>query len=97
MRKIAFALIAPFLMVMLTGGADVVFADGADKKCQCRFEGQRYNIGEYACIRSKIARCDMFLNNTTWTFLEDSCGVSKLQDPHSNPPTATTLHASVRQ
>lgn len=97
MRKLASAVAVAVLAVSPTGMANMALADGADKKCQCRFQGQRYNVGEYACIRSKIARCDMFLNNTTWTFLEDSCGISKLQDPPSNPSAAGTVHASVLQ
>lgn len=72
-----------------------VLADGATTagpKCQCRFQGQRFNIGEFVCIRSKLARCDMFLNNTTWTFLDDSCGSVRLEPlPQSRP--AHTLAA----
>ena len=67
-----------------------VLADAGDPKCQCRYQGQRYNIGEFACIRSKMARCDMFLNNTTWTFLEDSCG-SVLLDPLPQSKPVTEL------
>lgn len=67
-----------FTFVMI-GAPAPVLADGVDKKCLCRFQGQRYQIGEYACIRSKLARCEMFLNNTTWTFLDDSCGSVKLE------------------
>lgn len=72
-----------------------VVADGAttaDPKCKCRFQGQRFNVGDYVCIRSQLARCDMFLNNTTWTFLDDSCGSVKLEPlPQSRP--AHTLAA----
>jgi len=74
-----------------------VLADGAnpgDPKCQCRYQGQRYNVGEFACIRAKMARCDMFLNNTTWTFLEDSCG-SVLLDPLPQSKPVTELARSV--
>lgn len=69
-----------------------VLADGAtkaDPKCQCRYQGQRFNLGEYACIRSKLARCDMFLNNTSWTFLDDSCGAVHLEPLPQSKPAAT--------
>jgi hypothetical protein len=61
------------------GGGVAAIAGPADSsdpnrpECMCRFEGQRYHLGEFACINSKLARCDMFLNNTSWTFLEDVC------------------------
>ncbi len=74
------------------GAPSVVMADGAtsaDPKCQCRYQGQRYNLGEFACIRSKLARCDMFLNNTSWTFLDDSCGAVRLETPPQSRPAAT--------
>ncbi len=80
-----------FSLVML-GSPSPVFADGAtkaDPKCQCRFQGQRYELGEFACIRSKLARCDMFLNNTSWTFLDDSCGAVKLDTPPQSRPAPT--------
>jgi hypothetical protein len=82
--------IATFAFALVAFGAPApVLADGANKgdpKCQCRYQGQRYNLGEFACIRSKLARCDMFLNNTTWTFLDDSCGSVELDVlPQSRP------------
>lgn len=64
-------------------------ADGLtkfDPKCMCRANGQRYTLGEYACIQSKLARCEMFLNNTTWKFTSDSCGSVKLDRPQQSAP-----------
>ena len=89
-RAVCFSLILSFAFgLTLFGASAPSLADGAtksDPKCMCRFQGQRYNIGEYACIRSKMARCDMFLNNTTWTFLDDSCGSVRLDElPQSTP------------
>ena len=89
-RKALGAAIATFAFTLVAFGVPApVFADGAtknDPKCQCRYQGQRYNLGEYACIRSKLARCDMFLNNTTWTFLDDSCGAVQLDTPPQSRP-----------
>lgn len=41
--------------------------------CTCRYAGADYQQGETACIRDKIARCAMYLNNSSWTFLAQSC------------------------
>lgn len=94
MQKAVFsAIVASLAFAFVTLGAPApVLADGVDKKCLCRFQGQRYQIGEYACIRSKLARCEMFLNNTTWTFLDDSCGSVKL-DRLPNKGRASTFAA----
>ena len=73
------------------GSPSPAMADGAtkaDPKCQCRYQGQRYQLGEFACIRSKLARCDMFLNNTSWTFLDDSCGAVELESLPQSKPSA---------
>lgn len=87
--------IASFVFASVMLGAPAPVVAGVDKKCQCRFQGQRYELGEIACIRSKLARCDMFLNNTTWTFLSDSCGSVKLEPlPHS--PRRSTFAALPR-
>ena len=92
-KAVLSAIIASLAFAFVTLGAPApVLADGVDKKCLCRFQGQRYQLGEYACIRSKLARCEMFLNNTTWTFLDDSCGSVKL-DRLPNAKRASTVAA----
>jgi len=97
MPRIAFQLAIGAALAVTLSAPLPALADGAkpgDPKCQCRYQGQRYNIGEFACIRAKIARCDMFLNNTTWTFLDDSCG-SVLLDPLPQSKPARELAGSV--
>jgi len=53
----------------------------ADPNCRCRYDGRYFSLGDKVCIkvngRTKMARCDMFLNNTSWTFLGDSCPLSE--------------------
>ncbi len=44
----------------------------------CLHSGQWHAIGEIVCIETcptppRLARCEMFLNNTTWTYVSDSC------------------------
>ncbi|WP_027167249.1 hypothetical protein [Mesorhizobium sp. WSM3224] len=43
----------------------------------CLANGKSYNVGETACLtlagESHLARCDMVLNNTSWTRIKDQC------------------------
>jgi hypothetical protein len=45
----------------------------ADPNCKCRFAGERYGLGTVMCIRGKLARCEMYLNNTNWKTIADVC------------------------
>ncbi len=77
---IAFWMAIPVFVV----SSDLARADSADPngpKCMCRYQGQRFNLGEYACINSRLARCEMFLNNTSWKFLEDTCPTAQMMTP----------------
>ncbi|KUM27886.1 hypothetical protein AU467_14600 [Mesorhizobium loti] len=59
----------------------------------CLANGKSFNVGETACLtvagESHLARCDMVLNNTSWTKVKDECpgGVPK---PH---PTSISTPA----
>lgn len=69
------------------GGA---LADG--HKCQCLYQGKKFEQGEYVCIKvdgaTRLARCDMLLNNSSWTFVKGGC-------PNAfSPVPAKTLLAS---
>lgn len=49
---------------------------GAD--CRCRgSDGTFFQQGELACIRTakgpRLARCEMVLNNSSWTVVRDDC------------------------
>ena len=54
-------------------------ADGNGMACRCLYQGKYFETGDTVCIRvdgrSRLARCDMALNNTSWTFLsgKDGC------------------------
>jgi hypothetical protein len=41
--------------------------------CICRFDGQKYQIGDTTCIRGAVATCSTFLNNTSWTMSTSPC------------------------
>ncbi|MBZ9710527.1 hypothetical protein LB543_27900 [Mesorhizobium sp. ESP7-2] len=44
---------------------------------ECLANGKSYPVGQVACLtvadQSHLARCDMVLNNTSWTKVGDSC------------------------
>ena len=49
--------------------------------CQCRFSGQSYAQGVTVCMRGKVARCDMYLNNSSWKVVADECPLVSLPEP----------------
>ncbi|UCI05089.1 hypothetical protein [Mesorhizobium sp. B1-1-8] len=44
---------------------------------ECLANGKSFKVGETACLtlagETHLARCDMVLNNTSWTKIEDGC------------------------
>ncbi|MDX8523837.1 hypothetical protein RFM68_04890 [Mesorhizobium sp. MSK_1335] len=56
----------------------------------CLANGKSFNVGETACLTvaggSHLARCDMVLNNTSWTRIKDECP-GDAPKPH---PTSTS-------
>jgi hypothetical protein len=50
----------------------------ADPNCKCRLAGERFDLGTVMCIRGKLARCEMFLNNTSWKTIADTCPEARL-------------------
>lgn len=51
----------------------------AGKNCVCKANGRDYHEGDIACIRGRLSRCEMFLNNTTWKEIADDCPEVKLE------------------
>ncbi|WP_293858870.1 hypothetical protein [uncultured Alsobacter sp.] len=45
--------------------------------CTCRANGQDFQMGEVACLRTsqgaRLARCVMVLNNSSWETIQQSC------------------------
>ena len=63
--------------------------------CRCLYRGTYFEMGATVCIRvdgrSRLARCDMALNNTSWTFLSDKDGCpTALMSPLPPPPAAAS-------
>src|SRR5882724_8218641 len=73
MRLIAVGLFA----VLLAGAAAPASAD-----CTCRGPGVVAHHGETVCLHTpmgpRLARCEMMLNNSSWTFLPDPCPEASL-------------------
>ena len=65
---IAFAALTP-------SAGPLAAANGFD--CRCIYRGKYFEQGETVCIRAygteRLARCDMALNNSSWTFLAGDC------------------------
>lgn len=59
--------------------------------CQCRFFGQSYNQGETVCMRGKIARCAMYLNNSSWKVVAEACPLALSPEP----PRLANLHGPI--
>ncbi|TGV77849.1 hypothetical protein EN801_036415, partial [Mesorhizobium sp. M00.F.Ca.ET.158.01.1.1] len=52
---------------------------------ECLANGKSYPVGQVACLtvadQSHLARCDMVLNNTSWTKVCDGCPANTMA-PH---------------
>ncbi len=62
--------------------ADV--AEGHSCTCRNR-DGRNYQLGQQVCLhvdgRRYLARCEMKLNNSSWTKLQDGCPLARLTAP----------------
>jgi hypothetical protein len=51
-----------------------------DIPCRCRFNGKDFGLGQTVCMHTylgtQFARCELFINNTTWTPTGRPCEVS---------------------
>lgn len=47
------------------------------RPCTCRAQGADFTVGTMVCLATpsgvRMARCEMVLNNTSWTFLPTPC------------------------
>jgi len=59
----------------------LVTASAALADCRCRAAGQYYVHDQVICIKGKLARCGMSLNNSSWTIIGQSCLQSALPAP----------------
>jgi hypothetical protein len=60
--------------------------DKQETALSCLNAGNSYAVGEFACIAAchqarRLARCDMVLNNTSWTYVSDACPSAMIINP----------------
>ena len=74
-----------FLVAATLGGFSfalpAVAQDGGGPAPGCLHGGERYALGELACItvcpqQARLVRCEMFLNNTSWAHVSDVCPIT---------------------
>jgi len=57
-------------------------ATGEPIPCRCRFKDSDYRLGDTVCMNTylgvQLARCDLFLNNTSWIPTGVPCTMSGL-------------------
>jgi hypothetical protein len=57
-------------------------ATGEPIPCRCRFKGTLFQLGDTVCMNThlgvQLARCDLFLNNTSWVPIGVPCVLSLL-------------------
>jgi hypothetical protein len=75
------------IALLLGLGLSADLAD-AGTNCTCRAAGQNFQQGQITCIRGKLARCEMFLNNASWKTIADICPQASL-----SPLPRVRLHA----
>lgn len=64
-------------VVLLCAGLMIPLAQ-AGPGCTCRANGQKYEMGQLLCIRGKLSRCTMNLNNPSWKTIADICPEARL-------------------
>ena len=86
-----------FLSCAIGAAAMLAAPDSAFAAQACLANGKSYKVGEQACLtpagESHLARCEMVLNNTSWTKIGDECP-GEAPKPHPTsapapPPGAT--------
>ena len=66
-------------MKAILGIAFLLLAGGnAQSDCKCRAAGRYFVQDQVICIKGKLARCGMSLNNSSWTITAESCPQSIL-------------------
>ncbi|MER9295775.1 hypothetical protein NKI38_04650 [Mesorhizobium sp. M0621] len=66
---------------------------------ECLADGKSYQLGQVACLtvadQSHLARCDMVLNNTSWTKVGDSCPANTMAPRLHATPISTPAPSMV--
>jgi hypothetical protein len=82
--------------------AVAAFASPANADCTCRGPGVIAHHGQTVCLKTpsgpRLARCEMVLNNSSWTFLAEACpqALRGGQNELTATSTAANLIALIR-
>jgi hypothetical protein len=89
----------------LSGAAIVLAAwtvtpANAAPDCRCRYQGAFFEVGRCVCMRiggvTRRACCGKVLNNTSWSFVGNSCDLVQKDDkPRATPAPWSTAKRSV--
>jgi hypothetical protein len=63
-----------------------VAQDEQETALSCVNAGNSYAVGEFACIAAchqqrRLARCDVVLENTSWTYVSETCPSAMINPP----------------
>ncbi|MGQ0674864.1 MAG: hypothetical protein ACT4N4_02080 [Rhodospirillales bacterium] len=84
------AVISAVALAALLSAPGAALAD-----CTCRYSGGKIDLGQTICIVTpqgqRLARCDMAINNPSWTFLDAPCPTAGIapapvRSPHHKRP-----------
>lgn len=68
---------------LILGSGSAAWAQ--DVTCTCRYQGEKYGVGESICLKSpsglRMATCEMVLNNTSWQISNAPCPLTQIQSP----------------
>jgi hypothetical protein len=82
----------------------LAFPEPASAGRHCLYQGKIFRQGDVTCIRvdgkTRLARCEMLLNNATWNFFQDGCPtalMTPIRDHVGSPPGKANTLAAVEE
>lgn len=67
---------AAFFAVQPINISNLVYAQDGKKPCECRANGQIWQLGERTCVMGNMRICGMNANVTTWIETAQPCNIS---------------------
>jgi hypothetical protein len=81
-----FVIAATFALLSLPAFAEVATPPASSTTLACTNAGLRYSVGDFACIAAchgqrRLARCDDVAEKATWTYVQENCPTSMINQP----------------